>query len=254
MKKLSAIIAFLFVTGSAAGGATPKAAYVWSVLTDGFLYATFSVGASDEAVVKIHAFQIDPAKFRLDVVTADDEKSGANAEGLAKANKAMLVINGGFFTPDHRSIGLIVKGGKETSPIHHTSWWSIFTLEGDAPRILKPNQFIRREGTSMALQAGPRLVIDGQIPKLKEGIAARSAVGITSDGKVVIAITSGMGMSMDEIARRMSLSRWQGGLECKDAMALDGGSSSQLYAKLGKFELNLSGVTLVTNGLAVFER
>jgi flagellar hook protein FlgE len=34
-------------------------------------------------------------------------------------------------------------------------------------------------------------------------------------------------------------------------MALDGGSSSQLYAKAGKFELDLQGIARVTNGIVV---
>jgi hypothetical protein len=37
-------------------------------------------------------------------------------------------------------------------------------------------------------------------------------------------------------------------------MALDGGSSSQLYTKIGKFERSIGGLTKVTNGIAVFKK
>ncbi len=43
-------------------------------------------------------------------------------------------------------------------------------------------------------------------------------------------------------------------LFCQNAMALDGGSSTQAYAKVGKFHLDISGRTKVTNGLGVFRK
>lgn len=233
---------------------SPKAAYVWTELADGLAYTTYSFTISEKERASIHAFRVDPGKFRLGVVTAPDEKPGSTAQALAEKNKAIIVVNGGFFTPEHTSIGLIVDKGRQTNPIHNTSWWSVFAIIGGRPVILRPNQFELSGDVEMALQAGPRLVVDGKIPRLKEGVAARSAVGIGGDGMVTIAITSGQGISMNELARRMGNSAFQGGLGCVDAMALDGGSSSQIYAKTGKFEFSQPGLVRITNGLAVFSK
>lgn len=253
MKRALAITLFISVF-SASAAAGPKPAYMWNKLGDGIFYATYSFATSEGERTTMHAFLIDPKILRMDVAMAKDEAAGATAIELAKRGKALLMINGGFFTPAHKSIGLIIKGGKELSPIHKTSWWSIFAIGENGPRILPLGEFKASSNWKMALQVGPRLVIDGEIPKLKEGSAARSAVGITNDGFVVIAITQDSGISMTELARRMGGSRFKGGLECPNAMALDGGGSSQLYARVGKFELSLTGFSRVTNGLGVYTR
>lgn len=250
MKKYFSILFLLF---SVPVFATPKAAYNWNLLDDGIVYAKYSFPSGEEGSTTIHAFQIDPAKARIDVVIADrKDAEGASVKDMAAKSKAALVINGGFFTEQHKSIGLLIKNGKVVNPIHRTSWWSIFGIKNSSPFISTPGNFFPSSDISMAIQAGPRLVVDGTYPKLKEGLAARSAVGITRDGKIMIAATEGAPVTMKEIANRMGKSRFAGGLECVNAMALDGGSSVQLYSKIKKFELNLSGISLVPNGIAVF--
>ncbi len=230
---------------------SPKAAYGWNRLADGLLYANYSFPIGENERGTIHAFLIDPKKYNLGVAIASNENSGATVEALAGREKAFIAINGGFFTPEHKSIGLIVNNGKAIRPLHNTSWWSVFYIKDGVPAISTPREFVLAPSVSIALQVGPRLAIDGVIPKLKESVSARSAIGVTGDGKVVIAITQGLGISMNELARRMSVSRFEGGLECPNAMALDGGSSSQLYAKIGKFELSLDGLANITNAVVV---
>jgi uncharacterized protein YigE (DUF2233 family) len=252
MHRMHLCVTLLLLMLASSAGATPKSAYGWTKLGEGFYYATYSFAIAETERATMHAFEIDLARFRVGIITAADEATGASAAELATQSKALLVINGGFFTPEHRSIGLLVRDGKQLNPAHNTSWWSIFAIRNGKPAIAMPREFTMGPDVSMAIQAGPRLVIDGAIPKLKESVAARSAIGITRDGKVVIAITSGVGISMKELAKRMSASRYEGGLECPNAMALDGGSSSQLYVKVGAFERSLEGLARVTNGVGVF--
>ncbi len=252
-KTILFICAWLLLVPSVAL-ASPKAAYVWVQLQDGLSYATYSFSNGERNRTTIHAFQIDPKKLTIDVAVAADEQSGMTAREMARMTGALVAINGGFFTPQHTSIGLIIKEGKTINPLHKTSWWSIFALTGTKPRIISPRDFKKSDETTTALQVGPRLAIDGKMPKLKEGLAARSAVGIDRNGTVVIAMSTGNGISLKEMARRMSASRFQGGLECPNAMALDGGSSSQLYAKSGSFDLSLPNMARVTNGLIVLPR
>lgn len=253
MKRPFTLLVLLLLVGSAQ--ASPKPAYTWNMMDEGILYTKYSFSTGEEQRTTIYAFEVDPAKAKLDVVVADKTRpEGATVQELAKKNKAAIVVNGGFFTPEHRSIGLLIRSGKTISPIHKTSWWSIFGVKNDVPFIVTPREYAPSQDISVAVQAGPRLVIDGKVPKLKEDIARRTAVGITKDNKVVIVVTGGAPISMKELAKRMKGSRYDGGLECPNAMALDGGGSTQAYAKIKKFELSIDGLSYITNGLAVFPK
>ncbi|MBI4126886.1 MAG: phosphodiester glycosidase family protein [Deltaproteobacteria bacterium] len=235
------------------GHASPKPTYVWNQLREGLRYTSFSIAVEGDQRTTVHAFAIDPHRFRIDVVTAgSSETTGASIATLGARHHALVAINGGFFTPGYRSIGLLVQNGKTINRLHQTSWWSIFTLDGATPSIKRPQDFAVTSTMRMALQAGPRLVVDGRIPRLKGGRTARSAIGITQGGHVVLVATEGAGLTMRELAERMTWSRWQGGLECDHAMNLDGGGSTQLWAKVGKFNLTLPGFSTITNGIAVF--
>lgn len=248
LKKFSillVLIVFIPITSHGVGGA-------WTKLADGFFYRSVSIAVDESGSSVIHALKIDPKKFHIDVVTADNEAIGSTVEEMAKRENALVVINGGFFTPDHKSIGLIVKSGRRISKLHRTSWWSVFEILGNAVHIVTPAEFRMDDNVKMALQAGPRLVVAGNYPKLKEGVAARSGVGTDSEGFVIMAVTSGPGITLKEFAHRFGAPLSQGGFACRDAMALDGGGSAQLYAKVKKFRLSLSNVSKITNGIAVF--
>ncbi|MFH1875047.1 MAG: phosphodiester glycosidase family protein [Pseudomonadota bacterium] len=251
MKRVFVILLILFCAGVVK--ASPKPVYHWNKLDKGVLYTKFSFEPEEDRRTIIHAFQLDPNEVKFQIVLANsDQPQGETAKNMAKQEKANLVINGGFFTPEHKSIGLLVNDGKVLNPLHKTSWWSIFVLKNNQPSIVTPKEYQFSQQIQLAIQAGPRLVIDGFIPKLKEGLAARTAIGITGSGKVVLLVTDGTPISLTELAKRMKMSRYKGGLECANAMALDGGGSSQLYANIDKFEISLPGVTTVTNGIAVF--
>lgn len=103
-----------------------------------------------------------------------------------------------------------------------------------------------------AVGCGPRLVIDG-VPKVSpygegfsdpEALATRtirSAVGITADDRILLVVVHRAGL--DDIARIMAA------LGCRQAMNLDGGSSSGLWYR-GRSILspgrNLSNALLIT--------
>lgn len=242
-----------------AGHTSSKTGYAWSKLSDGLEYARLSMsneqGESKKFTI-IHAFKIDPQKFKIDVITsAPKEQWGESIKRMAKRNGALIATNGGFFTPEHKSIGLLIKSGKQINPHHNTSWWSVFGIKDNQPKIIPSWSAKKLQGYQMAIQAGPRLVINGQIPKLKKSeSASRTAIGITRKDKVILLATEGAGISMHELAEKMKAKRLQGGLECFNAMGLDGGSSTQLFANVGKLKLSVSSFSPIPNGIGVFKK
>ena len=182
-------------------------------------------------------------------MASDSGSTTLTANRYREQSGAVLVINGGFFNEFFRSLGLLVRRGKVLNPIRETSW-GIFLLggqDGKGPSIINRRDWksANAAATTLAIQVGPRLVIDGMIPSFKEsGPTRRSAIGITKEGTVVIALMEGA----------VSLKKWAELLaqECPWALNLDGGGSSQIAVKTGRFSLNVEGLTAVPNALGVF--
>lgn len=196
----------------------------------------------------VHAFRIDLSKNQLALVTAKTlALKNASADQFAEHSKALLSINGGFFDHEFNPLGLRINNKKMESPLKRISWWGIFYVKDNQPHISSVKRFNHDGGIEFAVQSGPRLLIKGKIPSLKPGIADRSALGITADGKVIILVSTNSAMSTYELARMLKLPP----LLCTDAINLDGGSSSQLYAHIDSFRLNVHGFSNVSDAIIV---
>ena len=130
-----------------------------------------------------------------------------------------------------------------------TSWWHVFQVRNKKASVIAKNDYKLTGDIEMAIEAGPRLLTDGTIPEgLKPSSSDRTALGITKDGKIVIVVTENYSLSMADLAKRL---RSTG---CINALNLDGGSSTQLYTKIGKFELRRPGFNSVANAIVVLPR
>ncbi|MFH1653999.1 MAG: phosphodiester glycosidase family protein [Pseudomonadota bacterium] len=243
--RLKKYIFFILVVFSFLPPLNSYGAHTWTNIQDGLDYLVTSKKNQYDNYSTIHVLKIDLTKFSLKVLRAKDEKIGNTVEILAKQAKAIAAINGGFFSEDHRSIGLLIQDGKTLNSLHKTSWWSIFSIKNNQPSIVTPGNFSPDKKIEMAIQVGPRLLIDGKIPNLKMSMAARSAIGITADGKVIIVGTNGAGISLQKLATFLKTI-------CVSAMALDGGTSSQMWVESKKFKLSTGTPSLITNAIGVF--
>lgn len=132
------------------------------------------------------------------------------------------------------------------NPVKDTSWWGVFIIRDTKPQIVAKTNYHFSNEIDFALQAGPRLIVDGDIPKLKESVNERSALGITRSGKVLIVVTQNAEISLQDLAEIMRKSEQDDGLNAVQALNLDGGSSSQLYAQIGDFYLNIPSISAIT--------
>ena len=78
-------------------------------------------------------------------------------------------------------------------------------------------------------------------------MADRSALGITRQGKVIILVSTNSAMSTHRLAQILKSPP----LSCFDAINLDGGSSSQLFAHIDSFHLNVHGFSNVSDAIIV---
>ena len=174
-------------------------------------------------------------------------------KALARKSQAVAAVNGGFFTPEYRPLGLLIVDGKEINPLRRADW-GVFYIQNDRARILHTTEFRNDGNVTQGLQVGPRLVVNGRELQMKKQIARRSAVGVTKRDLVILLNTDDTEAYAQDLARIFHLPESEGGLECRDAMALDGGPSAQMYAEYKSLKIDIPGGWGIPNGIGIFKR
>jgi uncharacterized protein YigE (DUF2233 family) len=197
----------------------------------------------------VHILRINLHEQTLDLVTAKDLlRPHASVEEMAAHSHASIAINGGFFDDKYQPLGLRVGHKQQYTPLKPISWWSVFYTLKNKAYISRASQYTaKKRSINFAIQSGPRLLISGKIPKLKDGVAERTALGITQKGAVILLVTEHAAMSTTTLAKLMKSFP----LYCKEALNLDGGSSSQIYANIGSLHLSTRGALGVSDAVVV---
>ncbi|WP_340026753.1 phosphodiester glycosidase family protein [Paenibacillus sp. FSL K6-1096] len=223
---------------------------------------TYKIGGRSFSVQTVTVSLLHPS-VRLDAVLAGNTVGRTEAlASIAKRSQAVAAINGTFFAAYtdgafKAPYGYIISGGKmlKNSPGDNRA---VFAYDRNMLAELIPgSEFKARFDAGSiegALQAGPRLLVNGKValnvaaegfrdPKILTGGGARSALGITRDHKLILLTTGGA--TIPQLAEIMK----QAG--AYQAMNLDGGASSGLYYN-GKY-LTTPG-RLISNALVVQTR
>jgi uncharacterized protein YigE (DUF2233 family) len=174
-------------------------------------------------------------------------------KALARRAQALAAINGGFFLPDYRPLGILIVDGQQANPLRKADW-GIFLMQNNRPRIIHTNEFHNEGSITQALQVGPRLVVEGKEKIMKKQAARRSALGITRNRQIILLNTEDTDAHFQDLARLFRLPASEGGLECRDALGLDGGGSAQMYAEYKSLNIDIPGQWAVPNGIGVFKK
>jgi uncharacterized protein YigE (DUF2233 family) len=165
-----------------------------------------------------------------------------------KGGSLRFAMNGGMYRDDLRPVGLYIENGRELTPANTTTLTGapgripnfykkpngVFYIGGGGAGILETSRFLaERPSANFATQSGPMLVIDRAIhPAFIVGSSdrkPRNGVGVSSGTLVHFVISRGW-VNFHEFARF-----FRDGLGCKNALFLDGGMASGLYApELGR--------------------
>ena len=168
----------------------------------------------------------------------------ALAENLERQGKSLrFAMNGGMYRSDFRPVGLYIENGRELAPANTTTRTGapsqipnfykkpngVFYLGNKEAGILETGRFLaEKPNAKFATQSGPMLVIEGAIhPAFIVGSTdrkPRNGVGLSTPTEVHFVITKGR-VSFHEFARF-----FRDGLNCDNALFLDGGIASGLYA------------------------
>ncbi|MDF1677299.1 MAG: phosphodiester glycosidase family protein [Legionellaceae bacterium] len=230
---------------------TAQSAAGWQKLAPGIEYRDLSPNPLIPWA-HVHVFRINLHKQKLDLVTASDlSRPHASVEEMATHSNALIAINGGFFDTEYHPLGLRVGHHHRYTPLKPISWWGVFYTIRKKPYLARASQYKEKSrSVNFAIQSGPRLLINGKIPQLKPGIAERTALGITQNNQVILLVTEHAAMSTTALAELMK----KFPLYCEEALNLDGGSSSQIYANVGPLHLNTRGALGVSDAVVVKSR
>ena len=238
--------------------ATPEAfpqKPLWQKVDEGLEVLSMRLeGPNYETLIQLRALRIDLENFQVRIL--DSRSFGVKKmaiRSLVKKTEALAGVNGGFFLDNARPLGLLIVDGRETNPLRKADW-GIFLIQNHLPRIIHTKEFQSDPTISQALQVGPRLVVNGREFSMKRQVARRSAVGITFKDQVILLNTEDTEAYAQDLAQIFRLPESAGGLECRDALTLDGGPSAQMYVEYKSLVIDLPGGSEIPNGIGVFKK
>ena len=234
------ILTAAVATPPAASGANTDAV-VWKTLAPGA-----ERGSADAGDVHLEMFRFDLDRYDAEVVvggrgrteragigltgarqTAAEVLHGAGAAAGTGAGQVVAVVNGGFFDGNGRSLGLRMTHGVAAVPLRGNVDWGVLSVAARRARIVHSRDFVVEPGIQAAIQDGPRIVIDGVVPRLKPQVARRTAVAIDGDGKKLTLVIADDAVDAAILGSRLAALgfRW--------ALLLDGGPSTQIAVGIG---------------------
>lgn len=169
--------------------------------------------------------KIDLAETYVRVLTNDSLAVKRDfVEAMAKNTGAIAAINAGFFD-EKGARGLVLKNGKELRAPNRTHGYLLLWDEG---AHIGPTRILEAEN---AIQSFPLLLVNGEVmsdaAKNMGTVARRSAAALTSTGDLLLVVTDSelVGLTIPQLTVLLR------GLGARNAIALDGGASSQLYVR-----------------------
>jgi uncharacterized protein YigE (DUF2233 family) len=181
--------------------------------------------------VRVWSFALDRYELKIE----DAGMTTALDTVLAKAG-AELVVNGGFFDPDGKPVGLAVSDGIVLSRIAKALSGGVLTSDGTSVTLFPAEDFALPPGNRFAIQCRPRLVVDRAANvKSDDGKRAeRTALCVRDAGRTVnVVIVKGsddgesIGPSLFALARHLA------DAGCESALNLDGGPSTGIAWREG---------------------
>ncbi len=247
-----ALLAAVLLPSTLTGGRPALADPDWLTLAPGLAYRDLKPKGPLGIAVRLHVFKVDLRYYDLRIADARrrEGRKVATVEELATESDAHLALNGTFFDPSLRPLGLLISGGEELNPLRRADW-GVFFIKDEKAGLVHSRAWRKAPvpDVDFAIQVGPRLVVQGKPLKLKAQVARRAALGILPSGEVVAVVSRGAPVESNLLARTMAAPRSKGGLGCTHALMMDGGPSAQLFAKVGDFELLVPGGWGVPNAV-----
>lgn len=216
----------------------------WERLNDDLEIAKMDIWTQSVISPELFLVKTSLKKHRLGVIRAADfGLRNDNVKDLSIKAKSILAINANFFDENGKALGLVISRGIKHQNIHYGggTLTGIFQVDQKGVSIINRSDF-QASLVTEAVQSGPRLIIQGKAVKSiknPDSVSKRAGICINKKHEIIIFISSGlMGISMRQVQQILE----SDGINCFDALNLDGGGSAQLYLQGGLHEKHQSEV------------
>jgi uncharacterized protein YigE (DUF2233 family) len=186
--------------------------------------------AQDRAKAELHVVSFASKTHTLAVV--DNPDGTLDLAKAAQARGAAAAVNGGYFHPDRRPLGLAISGGQTLHGFERAKLLSgIVTATGRRISLLRAGEWKKTSSAQEALQAGPFLIDGGKpVPSLNAARTAARTV-VFNDGAGRAGVLVCRWVTLAEMAEILTTPELLPGIKIARALNLDGGSSSGLWVR-----------------------
>ena len=191
-------------------------------------------GRAEPHAIREDGISYIPLVFSFDVATVDvwieDAKMSTAFEEILNRQQATLVINGGFFDPEERPLGLAVSHGRLLSAFSRTMSGGVLSIGKSQADLIATEAYEPTDGAldGFAVQCRPRLVVDGKVNiKRDDGKrSARTALCIKDHGAKVVVVLVRDASDPSYGPSLFALGAHLAAEGCESALNLDGGPST----------------------------
>ncbi len=194
-------------------------------------YVVFEDSASgDRASMELVLFSTKSCRLRI--IDQPSEPRG-DLDEMMRREKCLAGVNGGYFDPNYKPIGLLIVDGKIIAPLQRARLLTgILNASSNKVQILRVSEFSRGQKIDAAVECGPMIVdLGNQVAGLDAtrqarrtfaaaGKADRAALGFCSD------------VSLADLSKILT-TQFAPNFKIHRALNLDGGSSSAFWFKRG---------------------
>jgi uncharacterized protein YigE (DUF2233 family) len=209
---------------------TPLNTWIQAVPGVDLRYEDWKSPGVDEDTVVIVRFNLS----RVHIKVGYQPTKAMGIGNWMKQERALAVINGGYFDQQNQAAGLVVSNGQAFGT-SYTGFGGMLSVDAQGNVSLRslsdqpydPNS----EQLQQATQSSPMLIVNGKRTQFSANSASsrRSVVAIDEQGRLLLITSSAQAFTLDELADLLASSD----LSIKTALNLDGGASTGLYVNAG---------------------